>query len=376
MKTPPQILFDSGENSLSYFEKLLKSVETEGVKSITFLIAAHYPHTQASMNGFLKKIPVPVSGGVFPEIIYNNHYYSGGMLALLWFDDARIHTFYDASCLDSELYQQQSPMHHGAEHMASLVFSNTKTRAAEAALDALYYRNGQSTQYSGGGAAYYGGCDKPSIVTKDGLVSDAMQIVCLPYEQVTRVGHGWSVLSGPHLVTESEENRVKALDYQAIKPYFQSLIRNSAGEEAANITFEEMLREFPVGIQPYDEEMIVRDILGYENDEMEFIGDIPEFSSIYILSGKKDSLLEYVKNNTGIFRDNTKTKPDLSLIFSCSGRRAHMGDKSAEELSILSDNLDNINRVVGVSSLGEIASNTAGLARLHSMSLAVSGLWV
>ncbi len=82
---------------------------------------------------------------------------------------------------------------------------------------------------------------------------------------------------------------------------------------------------------------------------LHFIGDIPKFSNIYVLSGEPETLL------------------------SCIGRRFHMGAKSNAELKTRSKSG---NTVIGTSSLGEITSNNAGLARLHSRSLVVSSLSV
>lgn len=369
-----EIVFDCQEQSLTFLEAQLQQAIQQGAQGVSILLASNYPHTEEALNGCLKRLSVPVSGAVFPELIYGNQYYDTAAIALLWFHEIKIHTFLGVSNLDSELYQRQTPIDGRAEHMTSLVFSNTKTRAAEAALDALYFRNGQGSHYAGAGAGYSESSRRPSIITNDGLVSDAMQITRLPYTQATRVGHGWSILSGPHLVTESEENRVATLDYQAIKPYFQQIIQTHYSKDLSALSFEEMMSLFPVGIQPYDEDMIVRDLLAYEAGEIQFIGDIPEFSNIYILTGEPESLLKYVEQHSAQFEANAQTDPSLSIIFSCVGRRRHMGNKSDQELNLLATSLQKSQQLIGVSSLGEIASNNVGLARLHSMSLVVSSL--
>ena len=380
MNKAPEILFDCDEQSLASVEQKLKGVVANGVKSITLLVAANYPHTNEEMNCFLTRIPVSVSGGIFPEVIYNSQYYNNAVIAVLWFDDLSIETFEDVSTSNSSLYDHHSTFTETSNETSSLVFSNAKTREAEATLDALYYRNGQVTQYAGAGSAYAGDCADASVITNHGLVADAIQIVRLPYHQETQVGHGWSVLSGPHLVTSADKNRIKTLDYQPIKPYFESIINQSRGDadaETDETTLQIMLQEHPVGIQPYDEDMIVRDILRYDDDadEFEFIGDIPEFSNIYILTGEQDSLLKYVKDNTWTINSCEEKQSNLSMIFSCIGRRGHMGEKSDEELNLLFGHIGNTDRVIGASTLGEIASNEAGLARLHSMSLVVTKLW-
>lgn len=109
---------------------------------------------------------------------------------------------------------------------------------------------------------------------------------------------------------------------------------------------------------------------------LHFIGDIPEFSNIYVLSGEPKTLLSYVENNLSHFDSEDSAQSSLSFIFSWIGRRFHMGAKSDDELKTLSKSLKSGNTVIGTSSLGEIASNNAGLARLHSMSLVESSLSV
>ncbi len=109
---------------------------------------------------------------------------------------------------------------------------------------------------------------------------------------------------------------------------------------------------------------------------LHFIGDIPKFSNIYVLSGEPITLLSYVENNLGYFDSEDSAQSSLSFIFSCIGRRFYMGAKSDDELKTLSKSLKSGNTVIGTSSLGEITSNNAGLARLHSMSLVESSLSV
>ena len=376
MKKSPEIIFDSERGSLAYFEEQLQNLDARGVKGVTFFIGGEYPHTQQGISAFLKSIPVPVSGGISPEVIYEGEYYDNGMLAILWFDEMKVKTFLQASDLSSPLYNQKEPIFDSTKHVSSLIFSNTKTRAAEAALDALYYRTGQSLQYAGGGMAYSLTDMTPSIATNDGLVADALQVTLFPYQQKTTVGHGWSVLSGPHLVTESVENKIKTLDYQEIKPYYESLIRSSLGDEVKDLTIEEMKEIFPVGIQPYDDTMIIRAVVCFENGEMQFVGDIPEFSSVYILTGEQESLLSFMEESAEGFREIATESPDLSIVFSCIGRRLHMAEHSQKELDILTENLGSGKRIVGFTSVGEIASNSTGLACLHSMTLVVANLWV
>lgn len=165
-----------------------------------------------------------------------------------------------------------------------------------------------------------------------------------------------------------------SLDYQPIESYIREKIQENYAEDLSHLEFQKLVSRFPIGIQPYDEDMLVRDPLKFEEGALHFIGDIPEFSNVYVLSGEPETLLSYVENNLSHFESADADQSSLSFIFSCIGRRFHMGAKSNDELEMLSQSLNSGNTIIGTSSLGEIASNNEGLARLHSMSLVVSSL--
>jgi hypothetical protein len=376
MSTHPKIVFDKEHQSLDFIKETIDSEIQLGVQGVTFLLGKNYQHTQDTLDAFLKSLSIPVSGAIFPEVIYNNTYHDDAIIAILWYTKPEITTFRNISQDDSELYQHQPENADAPDSMTSLVFMDTTTRISEAALDALYYRNGDQYQYAGAGAGFADGTNRACILCSDGVVSDSLQVTCLPFTQQNYVGHGWSILSGPHLVTTAEENRVMSLDYQPIESYIREKIQQNHSEDLSSMEFQKLVSRFPIGLQPYDEDMLVRDPLKFEEGALHFIGDIPEFSNIYVLSGEPETLLSYVENNLSHFESEDSAQSSLSFIFSCIGRRFHMGAKSDDELETLSQSLKSGNTVIGTSSLGEIASNNAGLARLHSMSLVVSSLSV
>lgn len=152
MYTPPKIFFDREHQSLDHVSTMLDSEIQQGVQGVTFLLGKNYQHDQGSLDSFLKSLTIPVSGAIFPEVIYANKYYDDAIIAVLWFEEPDIKTFRDISQDDSALYKHQSDTDADPTSMTSLVFMDTTTRTSEAALDALYYRNGHNYQYAGAGA--------------------------------------------------------------------------------------------------------------------------------------------------------------------------------------------------------------------------------
>ena len=370
MNKAPQIVFDNEHHDLGWLASEIKLANPLGV---TILMGKCYPHTREAIDAFLGSLERPVSGGIFPEVIYGDTYYADGVIVLLWFDRPEIRTFKNISDPQSELHQNPDELIHDSSRVSCLMVMDMMSGAPEAALDALYYSNGNDFTYAGTGAGYAESQTKPCVFCEDGVIADALQVICLPYAQKTTVGHGWDVLSGPHLVTESERNLVKSLDYRPIKPYFEQIIKDNHSEDLSGLDFQKLISCFPMGVKPYDEDVLVRDALGYEGDAVRYIGDIPVYSKVYILSGTPDHLLNFVADNPDYFvSDDEETT--LSIIFSCVGRRFHMGAHSDIELKTLSPRLKSQNVVIGTSSVGEIAVNDSGLPCLHNMSLVVSGL--
>ena len=350
MYSPPKVFFDREQQSLDYIKAMLDSEVQQGVLGVTFLLGKHYQHTQDSLDVFLKSLIIPVSGAIFPEVIYDNKYYDDAVIAVLWYETPDIKTFRNISQDDSALNKHQSDNAAAPASKTSLVFMDTTTRTSEAALDALYYRNGNNYQHAGAGAGFADGTNRACILCKDGVVSDSLQVTCLAFTQKNYVGHGWSVLSGPHLVTTAEENRVISLDYQPIESYIRERIQEKYADDLSHIEFQKLVSRFPIGIQLYDEDMLVRDPLKFEDGALHFIGDIPEFSNVYVLSGEPETLLSYVENNLSHFESADADQSSLSFIFSCISRRFHMGAKSDAELEILSQSLNSSNTIIGTSS--------------------------
>lgn len=370
MNKAPQIVFDNEHHDLG---RLAGEIKLANPLGVTIFMGKRYPHTKPTIDAFLLSLEMPVSGGIFPEVIYGDSYYGDGVIVLLWFDKPEIRTFKNISDPQSELHQHPSALEHDPSRVSCLMIMDMVSGAPEAALDALYYSNGTDLTYAGTGAGYANGGNAPCVFCEEGLIADALQTICLPYAQKTYVGHGWEVLSGPHLVTESEGSHVKSLDYRPIKPHFEQMVKENHPEDVSDLSFDQLISRFPMGIKPYDEDILVRDAMGYLDGAIRYIGDIPVYSKVYLLSGTPDSLLGFVKDNPESFEPNAE-ESTLSLIFSCVGRRFHMGEHSNTELKSLSPMLKSKNIIVGTSSVGEIAVNKSGLPCLHNMSLVVSRL--
>ncbi|GAA0396458.1 hypothetical protein GCM10009133_01930 [Cocleimonas flava] len=369
------VSFDNQIRTTEHISNLINNAMESGAKGVTLIIAADYMPEMDSLSAYLKTIDITVSGAIFPEIIHDDSYYNDGAVVIAWNHPIQVKTFLEISNTQSELYTESNSDSKPPDVEGCLIFIDAKAKCLEEALDALYYRNEFDYRFAGGGAGYLKDNKRPCIFTNDGILEDALQTINLPFYQDNKICHGWSALSGPHLVTEASGYRLKALDYLPIKEQYRKFIQDNVEEDISDKSIEELLGQHPIGIKYYDEELIVRDAFRYSDGAIEFMGDIPEFSNIYILAGEPKSLLNYVDQNLNNLIIENKPDHNLSLIFSCVGRRAHMGSVSDTELSRISNALKPTESIIGTASLGELVTNEAGLLRLHNMSLVVSRMY-
>lgn len=372
------IFFDNKERSVEKIQSYIEQSIEQGAKGITLLLGIDYISDFETLNEYFTSINIPISGGVFPEVIHENTYYKDAVIAIAWDTEVEINTYQNISDPTTELYQQATSKEDVIQsgNSGCLVFVDAKTRSPEEALDALYYRSENDYQYAGAGAGYSFDEQFPCIICNDGIIKDALQTIRLSLHQENKVSYGWTVLSGPHLVTSSEKNKIYSLDYLPIEEQYRKFIQNSINEDISNLTIKDLLAKYPIGIYHYDEYMIVRDPFEFRDKAIEFFGDIPEFSNIYILTAKHQELIDETENCLNLFNTNTiNCNNSLTLLFSCVGRRNFMGENSNRELSNAVEQLSTQHSVIGTCSFGEIATNDAGLLRFHTLSLVVSGVY-
>ena len=369
------IFFDNEIKNEKHLKSFIEKLKKTGTQGITLLLGTEYMSDLAPLEAYLKTLDIPVSGAIFPEVIYDDHFYTDAAIIIAWNSEIEVKTFLNISNTESELYKQESGNESSMsnDNSGCLVFVDSRTRYAEGALDALYYRSENEFQYAGAGAGYLGNDQLPCIISNQGIVRDALQTVRLSLHQNNKVSYGWVPISGPHLVTSSSKNKVSTFDYLPAKDQYRKFIADNVEEDISDLSIKDLFAKYPLGIHHYGEDMIVRDPYGSEDGGIEFFGDVPEFSNVYILAGEADQLIKDVESSLQQF--NKEKENTLSILFTCIGRRGLMGEKSDEELGVVSRVLNSQQALVGTSSFGEIATNQEGLLRFHALSHVVSRVY-
>lgn len=317
---------------------------------------------------------IHIFGAIFPGLIYNGiHKDHGAIITTLSTACKPILCDLSKPCQ----FPVQPEIREVSENLQTgFVFFDGLSRDVKRFLSGLYLHYGTSVKYIGGGAGTSDYLQKPCIFTNTGLFQDAA-VFCLANQNITvRSRHGWDVLKGPYLVTGSEKNRVKTINWQAASQVYMGALREQNIKVDAE-TIYEIAPKYPLGIYMEGHEFILRDpFQATRANELICIGEVPENTAIYILQADKQSLLYASQKATQdmlIEESNAKT----SFNFISYSRSIFLGDEFSREINetyylLKKSNTHMINK--GAMTFGEIASLPSGFMELFNKSFVTGAL--
>jgi len=195
-------------------------------------------------------------------------------------------------------------------------------------------------------------------------------------EFATGTSDGWSEFGPERVITRSEGNVLYELDN---KPALD-LYKKYLGDEADNMPGS--LLYFPLAIWPQGSDSdayVIRTALDVNeaDQSLTFVGDVPEGYSSRFMWGKFDSVTEGAgKAANESIRDNFKDYTSFSLLVSCLGRKALMGQRVVDEIELAGRVLGSNNHRLGFYSYGEIAPHSQrGESVLHNETMTIATIY-
>ena len=310
-----------------------------------------------NIDAVLREIPVPVFGGIFPEIIYGQEkLLTGTILAGLPVrPNIRIIPQLSDTEQDYDDVLENEIPDIGAKTMFILVDGLSKRISA--LIDSLFNIFGLELDYIGGGAGSLNFQQKPCVFTNSGLLQDSALLALCDLRSDIGVQHGWKSISGPFKVTEAECNIVKTLDWEPAFDVYRKVVEQASGRTFGDKNFFDMAKGYPLGINKLDAEKIVRDpvTLG-EHGELICVGEVPEECYVDILSGDADSLIEAVGNALRLSREAFpgQVARRTTLFIDCISRVLFLEEEFQRELQAA---FEEEIPLFGALTLGEIANS-------------------
>lgn len=172
-------------------------------------------------------------------------------------------------------------------------------------------------------------------------------------------------------VTKSLGNIVFEIDNQPALQLYKTYLGELAEQLPGAATF------FPLSLRRTNstETPLIRSVLGI-NEEAQSItvaGDMPEGCYTQLMRASQSQLISGAQRAIDEATQNIpKDLPVLGLTVSCFGRRVLLGERTDDELEIISDTLPAFSHHTGFFSYGEISSFDGGQCDFHNMTLALT----
>ncbi len=355
----------------------IDSLIREGAKSVLLFLTEAYATHSASMNRLLRQIPVPIVGGIFPQVIHGGrHRERGALLCGMRFSlDVKILSELSNN-LDvcEETLTRLSPWLD--KHPSFLVLVDGLSANIDPFIDMLYDKLGPSKTVVGGGAGSLSLQQQVCLLSNQGLFLDAAILVGWSKRITVGVSHGWQKVAGPFLATSTQGNIIYTLDYRPAFELYKEVIESQSSKRFDKEGFFSIAKTFPFGMERLDQEILIRDPIATEGNALVCVGRVPENTLVYLMKGVPDSLIKSAGKAAQLVVNALGKKESCNMdcmLFDCISRVLFLEERFEEELEGIVSKLPNNAEVIGALTLGEIASSPWGGLQFLNKTTVVCG---
>jgi hypothetical protein len=341
------------------FESIIKkTISSPRINGLLLLSCDENHYSKTQVDHIIELLDIPVFGGIFPSIVYENKILNKGTVAIGLSNVLKVETIPELSNngIDYEsLLDEKIPNMETGKTM--MVFVDAFSKRISAFIESLFIVFGLDINYIVGGAGFLSMQQKPCLFTNQGLLEDCAVIALLDAHSSVGVNHGWHILEGPFQVTESDRNTIKTLDWQPAFEVYHKIVSLHSERLFTIENFFEISKAYPFGIMRLNNEMIVRDPIQAKPDKsLVCVGEIPAGSFVSILNGDKSSLIQAAGKAMDLCVNSFPKGKPMGMLFliDCISRVLFLEDQFSLELEAVHHlNLP----MAGACTLGEIANS-------------------
>lgn len=294
-----------------------------------------------------------IVGAIVPFVVYNEKFFNRGIISCNLPQSSNLLIIEDLNSFDVEdsFFQNSESLIVMVDGL-SLQITNF--------LDKLFEVIPENRQIIGGGAGKMTFEKVPVIFSKTGIYKDAAFIVSLKSKISIGIENGWEYLEGPFLVTDSSDNVLKTLNFKSAFEVYKRVVEKDSLFKFEDDMFFHIAKSHPIGIIKYDKNIVVRDpIYLDENNNLVLVGDIPKNSTVNILKGSPQKLIDssVIATQKAFSNLNSPAEASGVILFSCISRAIYLSDDFEKELKEIKRNIPLNKNLFGALTLGEIANN-------------------
>ena len=324
-------------------------VQTKDEKIDKFLFVAEYTNFD---NTLLQQCQSKICGCIVPFVVYDTNFYNKGLIA---YDlDGN-----DDFVIAKDMGNFQADKSFFSDTNSLIVILDGLSSNITDFLEVVFDNSSTNTQVIGCGAGKMTFEKDPVIFDNFNLYENAALVISTDNNLSIGIENGWEVLEGPFLATNTQKNILKKLNFKSAFEVYKEVVEKDCGMKFNDDNFFDIAKSYPLGIIKYDKELIIRDpIIVNDDGSMVLVGDITQNSTINILKGTKDNLIE--SSGRAVEKSCTKKynkNPKSLILFDCISRSIFLGDRFEDELKIMKDKIQSNIKLTGALTLGEIANN-------------------
>ena len=225
-----------------------------------------------------------------------------------------------------------------------------------------------------GGLAGDGAAFKSTLVGLNAKPGHGQIVAIGLYGSHLQVSHGsmggWESFGPERTITRSKGNQLFMIDDESALHLYKKYL----GPYAEELPGSALL--FPLMVRLSNgEEPVVRTILSIdeESGSMFFAGDVPQGAGVRFMKANFDRLVDAASAAANQTLTAQRTKPSLSVLISCVGRKIILGNRVTEEVEAVKEVFGDKTLVTGFYSYGEIAPPFARTqCQLHNQTMTIT----
>jgi len=289
-------------------------------------------------------------GGIFPQLIFQNKNFETGCII------CTLQTNTYPILIEDISFELEPELENVFDETNTIfTFVDGLSPYIQSFLEKFYEITHSGINIIGGGAGLLTLQQEPILFGPQGIYQNSALLLCSQKEISLGVKHGWEKLSGPYISTSTEHNILKTIDYHNAFDIYAEAIEKDSGKIINETNFFEIAKEYPLGIQLHDGEVVVRDPIITKNGHLILVGEMDQSSTIYILKGNKTNLIKAAKYAIGEAMQDSLVHTDTTFVVDCISRVLYLENMFQQEIETIKTQ-NPIAKLFGILSLGEIAN--------------------
>ncbi|MDD4992351.1 MAG: FIST C-terminal domain-containing protein [Paludibacter sp.] len=358
-------------NHQELVENLKKLEEDNAVKSILFFKTNDDSFSDEFLIPLLHSFKKPLIGGVFYELIFNSIRKNTGVLIIpLKFKlitevfDFGLESPTNFEKLE-EKFSETLP-----ENGSVFIFTDAFTSSKSLFIEDLFNFFGFKFTFIGAGCGSDSFVSFPCVIHNSGIHANTGVIGFSEEPLKLGVAHGWTPITEPLKVTESELNKVITINWESAYDVYTRVVEQHSGLKFDDTNFLEIAKSYPIGLVKIDGEMIIRDPFLTKEGAIYCLDNIEKGQYITIMNGNINSLIEGAAKAAESCNKTDLINADDNFVFciDCISRVKFLNEDYAKELKAIGEDLP----VNGTVSFGEIANAGHSFLEIYNKTVIVA----